>query len=225
LILWLFIVPVANSFLSSSTHFTRFVIVFPALALVAALGVRAIVELLLASSSLHRWKPLVMILLAGVLTLTQVNYYFNVYLPAYGVRVRNPAGHLDVEDAIQRSLNFPTGSVLYIVSPTAPNEPYNNAILHFFRTDLQLQRLTFVELLTSYPTPLACGVDHAFFVDPSEKAVIALLQRMFNLQPVRWSPYADILPDQQFALYYAPYLPGENSFFNLQCVARGQISK
>jgi 4-amino-4-deoxy-L-arabinose transferase-like glycosyltransferase len=216
LLLWVVGASLGNSMLVENMHSPRYVVVFPALALLAAVGLRHTLALILpkADTLSHGWARLAQpqwIALA-VVTLAlgtyQADYYFNRHIPVYNQQLRESKPHRDPQDAVLRSLSFSPGTEVHIISQVEADGGYTQGFAGFFREDLRVHVLAAEDFDADYIEGMTRGVDHAFYVEPGLDRVLVCLRRYFYLRPPQASPYADIRAKDQFTLYYAPYIPG-----------------
>ncbi len=214
LLLWMASTAAGNSLMTDSTTFTRFIIVFPGIMLVTALGINHALPLLLPRKRLYKF---LMVMLPIAFAVLQVYYYFAVHLPTYAAETRADWGHPDAEDAILRSLDFPSGTQIHFVSQVQVAQNYNQTILAFSRPDLTLETLTPYDLTPEYFRRLRCGIDHVFFLVPNDWDSLGKIRQEFFLRQAVMSPYQDIPVTSQFALYYAPYWIGNDRPFHHRC--------
>jgi hypothetical protein len=205
------------------------VVVFPALMLLVAVGIRYTLPLIWPEKAgeslrLHmeqvmayvragvipplntRQAQLVaMTVLAVASAINRVDYYFNIHIPLYNQQYRERWGHRDAQDVVLRSLDFPPGTQIHIFTLTDP--PDNNVtvgMLEFMVSDLDLHLIpTRTTEVADYIASLDHSVDQAFYVGPYNIRVIEVLRGEFDLLPPLLSP-SNLPADQQFVLYYAP---------------------
>jgi hypothetical protein len=188
----------------AANHAPRYVLIFPTLMVLAAVGVRYTLPLLL-----PRYRYLRAVLLAVIvvgLAAYQADYYFNHHLIVYNHQMRNNWPHPDAHDAVLRSLNFPADTKILVISAVRADENFTRGFLRFFNDDLSLDTVALEDLTEDYVVALDLTVDHAFFVEQDHDEAIRLLEAHFALLPPQFSPYDDIGTFEQFALYYAPAL-------------------
>lgn len=219
LLLWIFAASMANSLLTFSATYTRFVVVFPALMLVAAVGIRYTLPLLFHGRRFRRWQPIYLAVLGIGLSTLQANYYFGEHIPTIGQETRSRLKHADVDDAILRSVDFPAGTQLHIISTLRADQNFFNHIQHFFREDLKLFTMTPNYVAEGYLDTLACDANHAFFVEMNDWATIHLLHQKFYLRPAAFTPYDDVPPRKAFILFFAPHLPGSETLYQRSCTS------
>jgi 4-amino-4-deoxy-L-arabinose transferase-like glycosyltransferase len=202
LIVWVMATSVGNGFLSQSTTAARYVVVFPALVLLCAVGIRYTLALILPGKT--RIQIILMGVLAVFLGVAQVNYYFEQHLPIYNFSSRAALQpHRDGQDAILRSLNFPPGTQVHILSDAPPSGDYTGGLLAFMAEHtVNLDIITMADFTHEYIDNLQTDVDHAFFLDWETGGLEILLRDKFDVPPPLYSPF-DIPTSQQYILYYA----------------------
>jgi hypothetical protein len=204
LLLWVILTSLGSSLLTNATHYARFVVVFPALMLMAAVGLRYVLPLAVSS------RPLIRNALAAVMVIViavgQSSYYFGPHLTAFRRDFWDYRPYFDGQDAVFRSLGFPAGTRIHLVS-TVPYPTYSDdtVLLRFLADDLQMDGLLAGQFTADYLANLPHDVDHAFFLEPSDTDSLRLLQDYFMLEEPKLSPWRSPA-SRQFALYYAPHL-------------------
>ncbi len=217
LLLWLVGTSLGNSLVLQSAAYTRFVLVFPALMLITAIGVGYGLPMIFGTAARRHWALRLVAGISIVLALLQAYNYFAIHIQAADDAMRASWPHPDAEDAILRSLDFPTGTGIHLISKVPADQNYDNAILHFMRPDLTLDTLSPDGLSPDYFHRLSCGLDQAFFVQLDDWDTLSKLRSEFYLRQPQLSPYSDITPQQQYILYYAPYWPGNDRPFPNRC--------
>jgi 4-amino-4-deoxy-L-arabinose transferase-like glycosyltransferase len=203
-LIWVVASSLGNSLMVDSIGSPRYVMVFPALMLMAAVGIRYAAELFIPGKLTI--QMLVVVGLAIVLAIIQVNYYFNEHLPLYNRQFRNNWPHPDGQDAALRSINFPPGTQVHIISDIPPDMFFTRGVLHYFTDDVDLDTLRSSAFTPAYLSKLPKNIDHAFYLDVKDPSILALLEAYYYLTPPQLSPY-DLPIEKQFRLYYAPYIP------------------
>ncbi|MBZ0318949.1 MAG: glycosyltransferase family 39 protein, partial [Anaerolineae bacterium] len=200
LILWLGLVALGNSLLSESATSARYVVVFPALALLMAVGLRQSVALLLSNLWPKRAQFAVISLIAIAIAVTQTGYYFDRHMDAYN----NGRLSLDADDVMFRAADLPPNTHIHIV--------YDIEIMRFnldtlsrylHRPDLEVTPMYPERFTSFYLDGLPRDVNHAFFLPPDRYDLVALLVAYFELDPAQYSPY-NVPREYQFVLYFAP---------------------
>jgi 4-amino-4-deoxy-L-arabinose transferase-like glycosyltransferase len=198
---WVMATSIGNGFLAQSTTAARYVVVFPALALLCAVGIRYTLALILPEKT--RVQIILTSVLAIIFGIAQVNYYFEWHLPLYNFSSRAALPHRDGQDAVLRSLNFPSGTQVHILSDAPPNSHYTGGLLAFLAGDtVSMDIITMADFTQEYIDNMRTDVDHAFFVDWETGGLELLLRDRFDVQPPLYSPF-DIPTSQQYILYYA----------------------
>ncbi|MBZ0295946.1 MAG: glycosyltransferase family 39 protein [Anaerolineae bacterium] len=204
LLLWVLATAMGNSLMVGSAGSPRFVMVFPALMLLAAVGIRYGLALLLPRG--QRAQVLLVVLAVG-LAVFQTVFYFAYHLPLYNEQFRSNWGHPDAEDAVLRSVDFPAKTRIQIISLAAPEESFLQGMMYFMNEDLTVVTTSRADFDAEYIADLPMRVDFAFYVDQDDQQTVELLRRYFYLLPPEMSPY-DVPLAHQFVLYYAPYVRG-----------------
>jgi hypothetical protein len=220
ILLWVVSTSLGNSMMVDSIGSPRYVMVFPALMLMAAVGIRYTIPLLLPDKSIITW--VVISAVAIGLALIQVNYYFNEHLPVYNQQFRDNWPHPDGQDAVLRSLDFPPGTQIHIISEIPPDLYFTRGVLAFMTYDLELDTVATKDFTTKYIANLPRGVDHAFYIEPKDRRTLERLQQYFYLMPPEQSPH-DVPLDKQFRLYYAPYIAGRSDTLLEEAVRRSAV--
>lgn len=222
--LWWMAVTAGNTLMVDSAGSPRYVMVFPVLMLLAAVGLRYTLALMWPDavnptenqSDTSRYtavtlfkqlggQTVVLALLAIGLAVIQTHYYFNIHLPIYNQQFRDSWGHRDAHDALLRSLDFPTDTQIHIISDEyAPDEFYMRGVLQYMANGYLLDTMTNEEFTVEYAEELPKDVDHAFFVDPRMEPVLNLLRLNFGTLPMPLESPFDTPPEKQFLLYFFP---------------------
>lgn len=204
ILMWVVAASLGNSLMVDSIGSPRYVMVFPALILMVAVGIRYTTALLIPGKSTI--QALVVIGLAVLLAATQVSYYFNEHLPLYNQQFRNNWPHPDGQDAALRSIDFPPGTQVHLTSDLPPDMFFTNGMLHYFTDNIDLDTLPSRDFTPVYLSKLPSGIDHAFYIEAKDFRIQALLEDYYYLMSPQQSPY-DLPIEKQFRLYYAPYIP------------------
>ncbi|HLA44464.1 MAG TPA: hypothetical protein VJZ27_13560, partial [Aggregatilineales bacterium] len=205
LFLWLLLPPMGVSLLIESGISVRFVVVFPAMVLAAAVGIRYVLPRLL-PHRFERYAFPMMIVLVLMIGAGQVYYYFNPHLEAFNRQFRLTKLYPDGEDAIFRSQDLPAGTHAVLISSPVFQRSYTKQVFDYFKIPLSFECLTPEQVTDSYLESLSPNRDYAFFIPLNDTRILERLQAHFRLQPPRRSPYADDIPDQrEFLLFFAPH--------------------
>lgn len=215
-LLWLLATSLGNNLLLNNTWSTRFVGVFPAIALTIAMGIRYTLPLLFPDFRL-RWPRLrhvsrhdmVFAGLAVICAIIQIAYYFGPHLEYFNRQSRGSRFARDAQDAVLRSRDFPSRTQIHIIDEYIANQGEAQMMLTFFSPDKHMRVITYDrdDLTPRDLAELHMGSDHVFFIEPDDRQILALLRHYFYLREPELSPY-DTPPDKQYVMYYAPYIPG-----------------
>ncbi|MEP0761673.1 MAG: hypothetical protein HRF48_02955, partial [Chloroflexota bacterium] len=181
----------------------RYVVVFPALALLIALGVGDLLALLWP----RRWpdaaQTALALILALALAVPGATYYFGPFLETFNVEVRQHVAY-DVEDALLRVADSPPGTRVYLLVD-GPALPQSDAqrLLNFLADDLQAFVSTPDEF-TATLNALPRDADMAIFFPPGDNTTLARLTEAFGPRPVTGSPHDDVPISKALWLFYVP---------------------
>ncbi|HEX3052780.1 MAG TPA: glycosyltransferase family 39 protein [Aggregatilineaceae bacterium] len=203
---WVLATSLGNMMMVESGVTARYVVAFPALALLIALGIRYTIPLLWPSRLPSKIQPLLMGVIVGGLVAAQTIFYFGPFMDLFNVEVRAHVDN-DVEDALLRSLDFPNNTQIHIIGTRVLPPIDTQRFLSYLRDGAIVEVVppgTYQPMgLLSLPRT----VDHAFFVSSSDSYTISALINTFGSQPLLYSSNKDIPREKQFALYYLPALP------------------
>jgi hypothetical protein len=202
IMLWLLAVAAGNSALAAKTDSPRYVVVFPALALTTAVGLRYFPPLLVRSSAAHR---LALVAVGLSLAVIQTGYYFRVHIPQFIASA--PQAHI-MDDARFRAADLPDNTHVYIITPIITFEFDSYTTLRYrqriadgvFITTLHPAEFDDWHLRAMIPQR-----NYAFFIAPDDDATRALLAAHpeFDLDEPQRSPY-DMTFDGLYELYFVP---------------------
>ncbi|MFW5691080.1 MAG: glycosyltransferase family 39 protein [Chloroflexota bacterium] len=211
LLLWVGITWLGNTLLEESRISARYVVSFPAMALLCALGLDATIGLVYPRTQADavRWGNRALVGICAALMTLQVTYYFGPYMDRFNTQFRADRGrNLDVEDAMYRARAFPYGTMITLVDAPTLYEPDINNMLHFLRGGPQ--RTAFVRAVNpitfdeTYLQALRLDVDNAFFLNPVDTVSVERLRALFpQIDGPHFTSF-DASRDRQFALYYLP---------------------
>lgn len=212
---WLAGVIVGNAVIVDSLSAPRYLVVFPALALLIAVGLSTAWELLRDLLAGGRWRRALArvsgLLLLGGLVGGQAAYYFGLHLPnfyedrfynefdAFGVR------YVDTEDALMRAVRLPGMTDVHIVSRSLVWDFNKQTMLDYYgRNDDLTIRHVLPNLFTEgYLRGLTPYRNQAFFLEWQDKEAFDHLVSVFGIAEVRLSTNA-IPIDRQMWLYFYP---------------------
>lgn len=203
LLLWVLLASIGNTQLHGGASAARFVVTFPALALLVAAGIRYPLSLLW-PADMQKRLIFGMVLIIGILIGTgQTLYYFNAHVETFKQAVRRSEDGPDGQDAAFRAMDLPTGSHIYLISSPTYNVQVVQGVLDFYRDGLLVAAYT--------PDGFAIAVseivrtvgenDVAFFIEPRDRETLRLLNQYFVLSPPRHTSNPNVSPDEQFVEY------------------------
>ena len=215
LVLWLVFTALGNSLIMQNAWTARYVVAFPPLALLLAVGLRAVwgwLKNLTPKSPLHQIErglpqfPLMLLLL--LLGLAHVVYYFGPHLTAYQTQIRPQH---DQQDIVWRVRDLPPDTQVYLI--TDDDDIYLPVLVFLSR----FWGMSDFAPAIRHPTRLNdwealdnvwWGVGHAFFVEQGDIQTQTYLREKFGFEDEgHLSPYPVPLEKQFLMLYYAPSPP------------------
>jgi 4-amino-4-deoxy-L-arabinose transferase-like glycosyltransferase len=206
-VLWMLLASFGNSLLVGSAVSSRYLTVFPPMALLIAVGIRYGLPMLRPARVTIGVGYAVSGVLVAALAVGQVAYYFGPHLEYYQVQSRTGWDQKpikDIHDAVLRSVNFRPGTWIHVITDPELDGNYGNEMLRFFADNLELVSTTPEQLTPEYFKRLKRQVDHAFFIAPEDTYTLNILKHYLILDPPEVSPY-DMPPGTQLILYYAEY--------------------
>jgi hypothetical protein len=204
--LWTLAAALGNGLIRENTLYNRYILAFPALALMMAVGVVYIADYLqLVLNSRRRWAFSTAMKVAVLLiAVVQAAYYFGPHLTQFNEQLRDLKPYRDGVEAVLRAADFPAGTRLVIIdSPKNDALVLQNWLDYVAPGQMQIQVLDSAEvddaLLQSWPH----DAPYAFFLPPDDVATLARVRRHFALQAPAYSPY-NIPARHAYTLYFAP---------------------
>ncbi len=213
LALWLLGAALGNSLISDSLSAPRYLVVYPALVLTIALGIRYTLAIVLPSgaSSLHNGlsrsaRGLVVVLVVGAMGYQTV-YYFGDLLPNFDAHfhLTDEQGQYfrDGDDALLRAVQLPPNTDVHLIGRTIIWQFDVETVLRYFRRDdIRIVHLFPGDLTPDYVRTLSNTVNHAFFIEPDDTETFSLISQYFTLARPALSPY-NLPSDRQFVMYFA----------------------
>jgi 4-amino-4-deoxy-L-arabinose transferase-like glycosyltransferase len=202
LLMWMGATWIGNAFLEDSRISARFVVAFPAMAILVALGLDVFGRIVLANAGKSRNR-----LLAGMMSaliVLQIAYYFGPHTTAYNRQFLAAIEH-DTYDVLYRSLDFPPDTQIHMIAdPVMSDRDATDVLRYLAKKPAFINTLLPEELTETYLQMQVVNRPHAFFVAADEPEAIERITTMF---PTIEGPYysdVDIPHDQQFALYFLP---------------------
>lgn len=205
LVLWVVATSIGNALLIESAVTARYVVVFPALAILIGLGIRQGLPLIWPGHVPSRALDRLMIGVGLALAVGQGAYYFGPHLDELNREVRE-SRPFDGEDALLRVRGFPAGTQVYILAERVISELDAQRIADFVADDVTVHVMNANEINVAFLRGLSREQDLAFFV--RDRDAMQTLARAFGHTVFAGSPHADVPPDKQFYLYYVPAAPG-----------------
>ncbi|MBL8130322.1 MAG: glycosyltransferase family 39 protein [Anaerolineae bacterium] len=207
---WALAVILGNGmFIRNPASSPRYVVAFPALAMLLALGVAAVYGLLARLRLPVGWTRAAAALLTGAAAVVQVAYYFGPHLDHLRTWHRRHLTYGDVWDATLRvyeQLPYATQGI-YIGKPAPPGIE-SSELLGFYQNGNLYPFLGYEPSVIAPPLlrDLPRDRGYAFFVETRHSEAIQMLYRFFSdAAPPSYSTW-DIAPYEQYLLIYVPPL-------------------
>lgn len=179
ILIWFLAATVANSLLRLNVLSTRYVVMFPVLPLLIALGVRYTAALLWQKRLPVRYQHAVVGLIVLMMAAGQVNYYFGEHLSMYNQQIRQYWRYAG-EDAVFRASKLPDYTSVYIVSEQAINGAYAIDILKVFQPNLIIRVIPSNQDKLHHELSISPYHQYAFFIEPDDHAMLQFLKTRFT---------------------------------------------
>ncbi|HML22841.1 MAG TPA: glycosyltransferase family 39 protein [Aggregatilinea sp.] len=205
LLLWPLVATLGNGFLVGGFMTTRLVCVFPALALLCAIGFRAILSFPWPGMSHPRLQRAAMVGVVALITFFQGAYYFGPHLESFNYHLRILSSMPDETDAVMRAATFPEGTQIHLIGGAGYDARYARDTFRYLTGsgDRVLNTIGTADLTWGYLTALPRDVDQAFFLSADAVERLPLIRRFFTLSDPQYTDNLDIPMSEQYVLYYA----------------------
>jgi hypothetical protein len=205
ILLWIIVTTLGTSLMRDSAVYPRYVVVFPGITLLMAVGIRYVPSLIwpYRNRSVLAVPLALFVLLTGY---TQCDYYFNTHLPEFRGQIREAKPYRDGFDALLRAVELPPNTEIYFISNPLVDVNVLRPFLEFFNGNNQDMRIS-VELpndvTEQFLSDLPSDRNLAFFLELDDMETATFLNTFFNLGAPLYSPYASAIADhREFVLYF-----------------------
>lgn len=196
--LWVIISLLGISLVVTTDWTVRFVVLFPVMALLSALGLSAVSRLLWPKQLASRLRLTGIALLLTILSVVQTVWYFNIHLPELNVQVRSIH---DFYDALDRAAAYPGARLIFIT-----NEPVYEPVL---QTTIALRHMSLTYTILNSDTLSDADLNAIprintllFFIRPDDGLSGGRIFRLFGSLPGPYFSHTRTVPlDSQYALY------------------------
>lgn len=211
LILWLIATALSNALLRDSAVYARWVVVFPAVALSLAIGLRYALTLL-TPRRVPAALGLAVALLIGVgVAAAQAAYYYGPHLTRLNAQARIDKPYPDTLDAALRAVeSLPPQTDIVIVSTPIADANVPRAFVGFMLAaqppnTMTLRSFNPIEIDDAFLAELPADRNIAFFLQPNDADTLARIRQFYRVQPASPSPYSAVIPPQRaLVLHFAP---------------------
>jgi hypothetical protein len=179
------------------------VVVFPALAVLMAAGLRYVPPLIWPG----RWPRAILhtLMIAGAIAIAigQGHFYFGPFLDRFNVEVRQHV-FADAEDAMLRALELPPGTQVHLIGWDILPQSDAARFMGFMSDDYTVTVWHPGNVRIENLRLLPRNVPQAFYVLPSDTTTRIVLDAAFGELPAPQVSPNDIPPNRQFWLYLIP---------------------
>ncbi len=191
LVLWFLVTWAGNVLLVDSALVTHYVVVFPAIALLLAVGILQIASYL---PSQYRFK--VIFVYVAFCVVAQTVYYFGPHLENYNQQLVQGR---DAYDALFRTADLPAGTAIYLVDPPPTvTEDYAQSFLRFLTDEKTINLIEDPNTFDFSQMPVASR--YAFFVPADDSTTLHVLARHFDFEAPQYTTYP-LSNEQAYVLY------------------------
>ncbi len=205
--LWILATALANFMLRESAVYARYVVVLPAVAAAMAAAVRYVLPMIWPGSR-RALLPVAQVALLGIVGIAQVDYYFGQHVAQLNAQLRRAKPYRDGIDAVLRAAEqLPENTLILMISDPVNDANVLRSFLGFLLKDhtaMDLFTLQPQEVDRDYLLSLPRNKNYAFFLEPGDTEMLALIGQFFRIGPPQESPYADVPTEEEYLLYYAP---------------------
>jgi hypothetical protein len=204
---WLLSTAMVNILMRDQAHYPRWVVVFPAVALAAAVGIRYVLPGMFRSLQNERRFLYGTGALVVVLAVGQVHYYHNYHVHLLLKQTRESKPYPDMIDAALRSIDFPPMTDIYFVSDPITDIHPPRAWINYMAKNAATLRLFVIEskdLTPAFLAGLPTNRNYAFYTEITDARSSGLLKTYFETVQSQGSPYDIQPPDDEFILYFVP---------------------
>lgn len=200
LLLWLAGTSAGSILMIESAVYTRYVVAFPALALLLALGLTTTARLLIPAL---RWRRALLVAVLLLISVGHVTYYFGAHLPELNRQLRDHWRQAVTDDAVLRAAALPPYTHVHFINQPAEDYLSMAMAVGFFDNTLTVYTAERRFVGTEYFMAQDPFYPQAYFFDPDDAETLALLVDTYGIEAIRTTPY-DLPPDDAMLLYFVP---------------------
>lgn len=199
--IWVVAAWLANAAMRDVAVYPRWVVVLPAIAFAAALGIATVAARLRRAPTA---SALTITLLVGA---AQLHYYFAVHIDRLSTQARAGQPHRDAYDAVLRAVaELPRETDLWFITDPVIDVHPVRSLLRLLLDGSDTMRIEARATAELAPEQLASIAQHrhvAVFVAPDDAETVTRLRAYLDLSGPRSNPFP-IAADRELALYFAP---------------------
>jgi hypothetical protein len=204
---WILSTAMVNILMRDQAHYPRWVVVFPAVVIAAAVGIRYVLPGIFRTIRDERRLLYGTGALVAAMAIGQVFYYYNHHVPLILRQNRESKPYPDTIDAALRSVDFPPLTDIYMVSDPISDIHPPRAWINYMAPNAPTMRLFVIEtkdLTETFLAGLPTNRNYAFYVEPNDSRTANLLKTHFETIQSEGSSYEIVPADDEFILYFVP---------------------
>lgn len=211
---------ITNNFFTSlivSTQFSaRYVAAFPMIAILIALGLRVIIEVLLSPHVVHRVLPavlVVMVMFGSTVAFAQAFYYFDRQLDVFNIQFRANLDY-DPQDAVFRISEYPPDYQGHIIATRVGPDHFLNGILGFLRDNPNNDGIQVHDRSFFLPFDLPADRPYVFYTPKNDQRMAALIGWYYAIAEPTHTPHNvpegyQLVEYESFGRLQGPHAPYE----------------
>lgn len=198
LLAWVLLTALGNALLEEPTWTARYMPVAPALACFVAAGAYYTLGCAGRDGETDTKRKLFAALIITV-AIVQTGYYFFQHLPRYRQQVPPWPDYVDVA---YRVLDLPRETQAIMIHRPWTSGFHFPWMFRFWGASPNFVPIAGASVTEAYLLSLPPNQDYAFFVEPQDSDIVAMLASVWRLDGPYYSPY-NIAQDKQYRLYWA----------------------
>lgn len=200
LVLWVALTSLGNMLLVETAWLPRYVVVFPAVALLLAVGVTYLVDTFWPVFLAQKWRTVLLVVLVSFAAVGQTVYYFRDHLPYFNTQFILSS---QADEALLRTTTLPAQTRAHLILPQSVWEFNIKVFMRFWQPPVTIDALYPEQVTPEYLRGQSQNrvAAHAFFIKAGDEETLGKLRQYFTLLPPAYSPY-DVDQVTHLVLYY-----------------------
>jgi len=200
ILLWIGLTWLGNTLLQESRISARYVVAFPAVVMVIAVGVDAVVNMLLTS---RRARNLTVFAAVMALAALQVTYFYGTHIDTFNAQFVAKMRR-DAHDALIRGSHLPPDTDVYLIGDPTISSYDARVMMHYLQPAANVL-LYSKEEFDEFSMQLALPTrNQAYFVQSDDLKTISMINSYFPTLVGPIFSERDLPPEQQYVLYFVP---------------------